>query len=256
MGQGFFTVQTMADLSTERISFEQALAALLATYNPESGGGSGTILDTRLTLINMVKAKLDEIVPEGEGVQFSLDTEPDISDPYNLLINAFLDEAAKRVLQLAPIHVLDPVKSDATATADATDNKIGYIALPDNFLRFVSLKMADWKRQVSECLPVTDPRYKLQTSKYTRGGTAKPAAFFGFRTISTVQKRVIEYYSVNDSHTIDWLYYIQETAAEDLQSSLTPALTYICAGMVLQASERLDLAKACYEQGINSFQNL
>ena len=245
----------MADLINERISYEQALANLLLSYNPESTP-SGTILADRISLINMVKAKLDEIVPEGEGIQFSVDTEPDISDPYNLLINAFLDEAATRVIQNAPLHILDPVKSDKTATPDASDNKIGYIELPDNFLRFISLKMAEWKRQVTVCLPMESEQYKLQSSKYTRGGIAKPAAFMGFRTISSAQERVIEYYSVSSSHEIDWLYYAQETKAQDMPSRLTTSLTWICAGMVLQASERVDLAKIAYENGINAFINL
>lgn len=246
----------MADINTEQISFEQALANLLALYEV-GDGGSGTILAERLTLINYVKAKLDEIIPEGEGVQFSVEGDVNISDPLNLLINAILDEATKRTLLDAPSHVLDPVKSaTATGTEDASDDKIGYIPLAANFLRFVSLKMADWKREVTQPITTHDKRYRAQRNKYTRGKTAKPVAVFSFRTIEAEHKRVIEYYSVDSSHAIDWFYYIQETSAQNLQSNLVDAMTWVAAGMILQITERTDLAKIAFEQEILSFQNL
>ena len=245
----------MADLSTERISFEQALKNLLDTYGV--GPGSGTILPERLTLINYVKAKLDEIVPEGEGVQFAVEGDVNISDPLNLLINAILDEAAKRVLLNAPLHVLDPVKSATTSgTADPADSKIGYIQLADNFVRLVSLKMAEWKREVTNAIDASDKRYRVQRNKYTRGGLCKPVAVFSFRTIESVNKRVLEYYSVDSSHTIEWLYYIQETSAQNIQSNLVDALTWVAAGMILQITERVDLAKVAFEQEQLSYQNL
>jgi hypothetical protein len=245
----------MANLSNERISFELALANLLALYEIE--GGSGTILATRLTLINYVKVKLDEIIPEGEGVQFSVEGDSNISDPLNIMVNSILNEAAKRVLLNAPIHVLDPVKSaTAAGTQDAVDNKIGCIPLASNFLRLVSLKMADWTREVTSAISANDKRYSLQKNKYTRGGVTKPVVVFSFRTISSEQKRVLEYYSVDDSHNIDWLYYIQETEAEDLQSNLVDALTWMAAGMILQITERADLAKIAFEQEQMCYQNL
>lgn len=247
----------MAVLSTERIQFEQALANLLDAYGFDgTGGGSGTIIPERLSIINYTKVKLDEIWPESEGLQFSLETEVNVSDPLNIMINSLLNEATKRVLLICPIQYLDPVKSDNTAVADVNDSKIGYIPLPDNFVRFVSLKMSDWKRSCGEVINIQDPRYKAQQNKYTRGGPVKPVAVWGHRTISGAQKRVIEYYSVNSSHSIDFLYYIQETAAQDLQSNLIDALTWMCAGMILQITERVDLAKPAFEQVQLSFQNL
>jgi hypothetical protein len=245
----------MATLSEERISFEQALANLLETYGV--GPGSGTIIPDRLTLINYVKAKLDEIIPEGEGVQFSVEGDINISDPLNLIINAILDEAAKRVLLDAPLHVLDPVKSaTASGTADTGDDKIGYIPLADNFVRLVSLKMTEWKREVTQAINAGDKRYRVQRNKYTRGGLCKPVAVFSFRTIEDEHKRVLEYYSVDSAHTIEWLYYIQETSAQDMQLNLIDALTWVAAGMVLQITERVDLAKVAFEQEQLSYQNL
>lgn len=217
----------------------------------------GTILDSRLSLINYAKVKLDEVIPEGEGVKFSEESSPNISDPLNIMINSLLDEAAKRVLLNAPIHVLDPVKSaETTGTQIANDNDVGYIKLADNFLRLVSLKMNDWNREVTQAITTADRRYSVQRNKYTRGRTQKPVAVFMTKTIGGEQKRVIEYYSVDGSHAIEYLYYIQETKAEDVQSNLVDALTWVVAGMVLQIIEREDLAKLAFAQEQLCYENL
>lgn len=243
----------MANLSFERISFEQALANLLSNY--DLGGGSVIVDPVVMPLINLVKAKLDEIIPEGEGLQFSVEGDANISDPLNILISAILNEATKRVLLNAPLSVVDPVKSDQENGIEEGD-KTGFIPLPDNFLRFVSLKMNDWKRETNELVKTTDHRYKLQRNKYTRGGTAKPVAVISKRTVGGLQKRVIEYYSINETHNIEWLYYIQETPASELQINLRDALSWVAAGMILQITERLDLAKGAFEQEQLCYLNL
>lgn len=253
----------MATLSTQQVQFEQALANLLEQFGIDlgdiSGGGSGTISDARLAIIQLAMIKLDEVHPYGEQISFSIGTETNISDPLQIMINALLDEAAKRVLMNCPLHYLDPVKSTETAgTANTGDTKTGYIPLAANFLRFVSLKMADWKRAVAgnEIINQNSPNYSAQFNPYSKGGTAKPVAAFSFRTISTVHTRVIEYYSINTSHNIDYLYYIQETVAENVQSNLIDALTWAVAGMVLQVTERVDLANEAFKRELESYNKL
>lgn len=242
----------MADLTTERVQFEASLANLLGTY---SSGESVVIPTSRMTLINYTKAKLDEIIPEGEGTQYALDANNNITDPYTLFVNAMLDEAAKRVLQTAPLHIIDPVKSTEVAVPVQNDT-IGYIPLPLNFVRLVSLKMTDWEREVTEAITTQDKRYRLQRNKYTRGGCAKPVAVFSFRTIEGAQRRVLEYYSISTNHTIDWLYYIQETEAENIQDNLIDALSWMCAGIVLQITGMAEKAKSAFEQVNLSYLNL
>ena len=249
----------MADLVNERISFETALANLLDLYGIGGAEGGGTILASRLSIINLVKAKLDRIIPEGEGLQFSVEGETNVSDPTNLLINAVLNEAAKRVLLNAPLHILDPVKSaEVAGTEDATDSKIGYIVLANNFLRFVSIKMANWKMPVFEVIrPEIDvEEYAMQQNEFVRGGTARPKVAFSMRTIEGTQKRVVEYYSVEDSHNIDWFYYIQETEAENLQVNLIDSLTWYAAGMIMQITENVELANSAFAQEQLCYKNL
>ena len=240
----------MAELSTERVQFDEALSNLLSLY---SSGDMPSIPTSRLTLINYVKLKLDDLIPE--ATNFSLDDNDDALEPLNIFVNSFLDESAKRVLLSAPLHVLDPVKSDEGPVYE--DGELtGYIPLASNFLRFVSLKMADWKREITDPITTSDKRYKLQQNKYTRGGVAKPVAVFSFRTIESAQTRVVEYYSIKTSHNVDWLYYIQETEAENIPDNLMDALTWYCAGLVLQVTERVDLDKVAFEQAVMCYQNL
>jgi hypothetical protein len=332
----------MANLTTEGVSYEAALAALLALYDIE-GGGTVIVTDpTRLTLINLTKAKLDEVIPEAEGLQFSIEDDINVSDPLNLLINAILDEAAKRVLMNCPKSYLDPVKSNAVAVPNATDNKIGYIPLPANFLRFISLKMADWQREVTMITEENTSDYLMQFNSHVRGGIAKPKAIFnhknilntiggiqtvtlssshgggsgyaaGANVLTVVQAggalgtinvtagvggnitsvnsvnvagtgysvanelettggtgincvvnitaivpaytmtRILEYFSVLYSHTIDYLFYAQETLAENVQISLWDSLTWVAAAMVLQITERVDLANVAFQRELESY---
>lgn len=252
MGRAFLISRnTMADLSTERVSYQEALEALLDLYSVDSGSSESTVSTSRLSIINSVKAKIDEIVPEGEGVQFTSEDEDNISDPYTLLINSVLNEAATHVLLSAPLNVIDSVKSDETAgIEDSDDSKIGVIKLPDNYLRFVALKMSDWKIPVSRLIvPEVDTElYAMQQNEFVRGGTARPMAAISNRFIDDEWARVIEYYSVDSSHAIDYLLYVQETEAEDIQSNLTPALTWNAAGMILQITEQSSLAQNAFAQ--------
>ncbi len=246
----------MAELSIERVSFEQALANLLALYGISGEPGSGTILETRLSLINLTKAKLDEVIPEAEGLQFSLEDDINVSDPLNILINSILDEAGKRVLMNCPLHYLDVVKSDTGYGTANSDEVTGFIPLATNFLRFVSLKMAEWLRPVSKLLDINSQEYAAQFNSFARGGIAKPKAAMAHRTVGGSQVRVLEYFSVLSSHAIEYLFYVQETEAENIQSNLRDALTWVSAGMVLQITERVDLAKVAFEQEQACYINL
>ena len=250
-------------LDQERQNFEDILEAYLQQFIGTGGGtgGTGTILPTRLTIINAVKAKIDELMPEGEGVQFTLETTPNISNPYDIFINVIMDECAKELLLIAPIHILVPTLvtpvSPATTisgTEILSDNygRTGYVALPSTFLRLQSFQMLEWDRPVT--LPITpmDPLYSLQKNKYVRGGISKPVAVFNW--LGTT--KVLEYYSVQTAHTIAHLRYIPVTLPENVQSNLFDALTWLIAHKVLQIVGTLELSKLAYERTVMCFKDM
>jgi len=251
----------MSILGDQRIQYEARLKALLESLAISDGGGTGeggTILPSRLTIINYVKAKLDELVPE--GTTFSLSSEPNVSDPLDLLINAHLDEATKDIQLTAPLSVLFPTRSSTTTGTPFTqDAKQGYIDLPSNFLRLAQIKMADWQRTLETAITPQNPQYKLQGNEYLRGGIVKPVVVLTWRVSGGVPTRTLEYYSVDSSHAIDKLLYITEQKAEDFiedNSTLLPSLAWNCAGKIMQILGLAENYKMAMEQVKLSYVNL
>lgn len=244
----------MADLSTENLSVQTKLIALLESLEASSGSGSTTILPTRLTLINMVKIKLDELIPEGEGVVYDLESEPNVSDPYDLYINGLLDEAAKHILQTAPKHIL-PITSCSNPAVQIGTTNYGYVLVPDGFLRLHSFKMTEWSRDVNEFITPEHEFYKLQGNDHVRAGTKKPVLVLNYKVITATVKKVFEYYSVNTAHTVEKFLYIGETAAENLDDDLYPELTWMCASMILQNINETNLAQKAMERVQLCYQN-
>ncbi len=242
----------MANLNTERTSYQQALRALLESLDL-SGLTPSPVLPLRLTLINMVKIKLDEIVPEGEGIKYELDSEPNTSDPFDIYIDNLLDESAKNVLLDAPLEILNSVHC---ANAAVGSDNVGYVVIPDDFLRLVSFKMAEWEREVTKAITASNPKYKLQKNKFTRGGVSKPVVVFTQRISNDAPVKVLEYYSVNSSHEIEQFLYVKKQLAEDIQEDLRDSLTWMCASKILQNTSQLDLSKLALEQARYCYQKI
>lgn len=244
-------------LYTERVHLEAALAAILATMGG-GAGGAGAIPPTRQSAIDFIKAKLDEIIPGGEGFTFALSAEPNISNPLDLLINAHLDEATKNVILSAPISVLFPTLATDAGVAN-TDAKTGYVVLPDNFLRLSSFKMTDWLTDIDNPITPKDPKYKKQSNQFLRGGLSKPVAVLTWKSVANVMKRVLEYYSVDTAHTVEKLLYIPETTAEDfiaVNPNLLDALAWMTASKIMQITGMSDAAKLAQERVTQSYTNL
>lgn len=169
-------------IDSQRVQYENKLRILLEALGAITAGG--TVSASRISIINYVKAKLDELVPDGEGITFSLSSEPNVSDPYDLLINAHLDEATKDVILSAPLSVLTPTPFAGTAVP-FTDTQTGYVVLPSDFLRLSSFRMTDWTRDVTVPLTPTHPFYNRQSNAFLRGGLSKPQAALSWKNFST-----------------------------------------------------------------------
>ena len=245
----------MSILTDERVQFEAALFAILSSM--DSGGGS--IAPSRQSAINYIKAKLDELVPGGEGMTFSLSSEPNITNHLDLLINAHLDECVKDVILSAPISVLFPTADTTTTGTVNTDAKTGYVVLPNNFLRLSSFKMTEWLKDIDTPITPKDPKYKKQSNEFLRGGISKPVAVLTWKNVGSVMKRVLEYYSVETAHTIEKLLYIPETIAEDfiaVNPNLVDSLAWMTASKIMQITGQADAAKLAQERVSQSYNNL
>jgi hypothetical protein len=248
----------MSTLSEERIRLDAAIKALLEGLYLETGGGTiinAPISNVRIHIINYVKAKLDEIIPESEGLFYNLSSNPNVTNPYDLLINAHLEESTKDVKLSAPLQVLSSKAASATTGVHTGQEKTGYVVLPVDYLRLSSFKMADWEREVTIPITPQDPKYKRQSVPFLRGGLVKPVAVLNWRQITeaqvTTMRRVLEYYSVDTSHTVEKLFYVAETIAEDfiaVNPDLLDALAWTCAGKIMQIIGQMDASKLAMER--------
>lgn len=245
----------MSILSVNRQEYESKLEEILVGLGYT--GVIGSITDAELSLINYVKIKLDELIPEGEGITYALSTAPNTSNPIDMFIHSHLPESIKDVSLTAPINALYPVGITGDGTPFDTDLTYGFIDLPINFLRLQSFKMADWKRSISEkeLMPIDGKAYKNQSSDYTRSGAIKPKAAINWKAGTTMNK-VLEYYSILESHTVDKLYYIPSVVSAEYTNedfilnnpSLLDSLAWMCAGKVMQITGQMDAFKLAMEQ--------
>ena len=183
---------SIADINTAKTEYLNQFYQTLLTLISSGGSNSGDISVPRLTLIGLTRVKIDEYMSQSEGVQFNL-ADADNSNVIDIYINAILDEAAKHVLQTAPIHIIIPTDGGTITTVPVPDSSglVGYIILPDDYLRFVYFKMSDWLQGVDSPILITDPKYKLQKYSATRGGIAKPVVALNSKVkINTPVKQV------------------------------------------------------------------
>lgn len=70
---------------------------------------------------------------------------------------------------------------------------MGFILLPDDFLRLVSFQMSDWDRAVSQTITESDPIYQMQQSRFggVRGNPQKPVVAI----VNQPAGMVLEFYS-------------------------------------------------------------
>lgn len=169
------------DLDKEKQDYTQAFYEMLLSIMTSSGGNLD-MSAPRITLIGSVKLKIDELQPQQEGVQF-IDAGK-VSNVLDMYINGLLDECANQVLQTAPLHVIVPEEgADGAEVLQTGTSKTGVVFLPDNYIRWVSMKMNSWVQEVTEPITTRDEKYKLQKYSATMGKTAKPVA-----VLNTVRK--------------------------------------------------------------------
>lgn len=92
------------------------------------------------------------------------------------IIRSKIEEAARRVISKAPVHMIDSgIAIDGTVTYRKSTQS-GWIHLSDNFMRLIIFKMSNWERPVYKAISADDPRYIRQFSRQPgiRGNAQKP----------------------------------------------------------------------------------
>lgn len=96
------------------------------------------------------------------------------------IIDSKLEEAARRVLLVAPYRLVGSGKKIPDETSVTWESQAGYgagsILLPSDFLRLLYFKMSDWNQPVYQVISVDEPLYRVQQSRFggVRGNPQRP----------------------------------------------------------------------------------
>lgn len=127
------------------------------------------------TLTGKVRKALDDIAPTGVTDSFTTDVNSEIGQA--------LVHAATSLSRELPLELLEPTIIDNTTSTpewsreESEDNDGSYlIVLPNDFLRFGSLRIQGWKATVIELIEPGSEAERQQRSKWSRGSIEKPKA--------------------------------------------------------------------------------
>ena len=199
-------------------------------------------------MVTRVRVALDEIT--------GVDVDSDFVGDMNLEIEQALLTAATELSEELPDHLLMPTTMRVVETGlnravpfespaehgwSNTDGT-GWIALPADFLRFVSLRLSSWTQDVRVIIDTASNEGRMQASTWTRGTPQKPRVMLGgvravLNTVSneTETRRELLYYTAGKSgnnyqHEVETFSYVPmpeiETNEED-----TPPTKYLDAGL-------------------------
>lgn len=111
------------------------------------------------------------------------------------IIESKIADAARIVESSAPLHLLD--SGEAFGNSVGWKSRVGYgmgfVRLPEDFMRLITFQMSDWVRAVSTPITENDPLYIQQQSRYPgiRGCPQNPIVAIVEQPIGLV----LEFYS-------------------------------------------------------------
>ena len=178
-----------------------------------------------------------------DTVKLSIYIESSIPDALNLLSS----------LETVPVQYL-PQGSISTSTNNEEDN-CTIISLPEDFIRLISVRLKEWKREVQTIYPYGGDDYKVQHNVVTQSGVNKPSCVFAY----TATGRCIE---CHPKGTLQHVYYVKRVSSsdDDYLSSVNEALfiplCYMCAYVVYQIFEMPNTAEQMYKISLQSISKL
>lgn len=181
---------------------------------------------TKQGIIDKTKAIMNEI---GEAENLSLlseDTvkleeyiESAIPDAINIIANT--EGVSTALLNIGNVGSGGTTSNDGSLI----------VQLPSDYLRFISLRLNGWKREVQTVSAFGSEDYKIQHNPVTRSGVNKPSCVFTY----TGDGLCIECFP---SGTLQYFNYVRsamdatDNTLENYSNALMPAICYACAYLV------------------------
>lgn len=162
----------------------------------------------------------EPLIPECEPEESPI---PGFADRLRIMVPAILSS----LIQEAPKASLTGWASVA-GTPLIDSRGVATVELPDDFIRFGSIRLSGWAREVDSVLDETDSRIHLQGSGTPGigGNSERPAAVFG---LSASGIRSLKLYTCAEDARIEYFHYFSRPAwnADDtveIPETLYPAL--------------------------------
>ncbi len=141
---------------------------------------------SREYLRKRVQARVDEFIPSGQNVggqtaieapMETIDSELDFSALY-VLRTANEDLVLPAVIgDLKHFHGTSVEDIDTRIIIDSSSKK-ATVVLPDNFARFISMRLSGWKTDLKRLMLTSDPSYRMQEyNRFTSGSIEKPKGY-------------------------------------------------------------------------------
>ena len=195
---------------------------------------------TENVLVEKVRTLLNEVRDEGAVSIITDDT---------LLIDRYIRELLSEAVLFVQMNRTQGAvngKNFADCKLAVSDGEKGVIALPEDYVRLVSLKLNNWKRPCYATAAIGSPAENAQMRRYTRAGACSPVCV----EVPTAESIQLNVYPVTENVTpmVEYLIYeARYDASKGLATnseSLIQAVAYECAGLVCNVFEKYDAANA------------
>lgn len=176
-------------------------------------------------LIDEVEYHADQVTATGQTVGINRDS------VYNQLVKAM-----RAIFTQAPRRAIDDATSDGSAQGASNNASRTEIELPDDFLRFMNLKLAEWKRDVFELVDPRSNRVRMQYNSFTGGDIYNPVAA-KVATPNATNGHSLYCWPQDSTPTVETFAYLPELAPESAPEILQEAIILQATSYVLAAQK-------------------
>lgn len=173
---------------------------------------------------------MSDIMP---GSQIEVNSSP--------FVDALLNDCVENFYMLMPVNVLPATdfKTNTTALVDSDEVLIYRIQLPDDFVRLISFRCAEWNRSITQVVYENSTEHNKQYHSYTFGGNSRPVATL---VSDSTMGRSLEYYNYNLTTTtaaITDASCAVKGDVEDIPHNLIDVFAWYVASIAFQAMDEL-----------------
>lgn len=196
------------------------------------------------TIMNETGAEESLSLLSEDTVKLSEYIEAVIPDAINMLA----------VMEEVPVELLSISASSNLSNKNEDDGCL-VVQLPQDFLRFVALRLNNWKREVQEIFPYGGENYKVQHNPVTRSGVNKPSCVYSYNSSG----KCIECFPLGE---LSYFKYVKQILSDtDLSISgisdkLFNSICYMCAYLVYNIFEMPTTGEQMYKIALQNIPKL